>query len=152
MARSDSLRSDRRYLTGFAGAGFNNQLIGSLNILHIAYTVQNLGLYSLPHVVVLPPITPHLGHLEADSWVDPITLNDVFDLHAFEAATGIATISWEHIKNVGSSSAEIEDIGCWSPSWTQFGSRDTDDVQDNWLGVRAFSLSAAAPSSVYPGL
>lgn len=116
---ADSLRPDKRYITSFQVAGFNNQLIGAINLLHLAFLLQQSP-YPLPHVVILPPITPHNNHLEAGGhWVDPWPLGDVFDLRAFEAKTGVAVVEWREVKmldNVYATGYPREDVACWS-SW-----------------------------------
>jgi hypothetical protein len=93
------LRADRQYLTGFAAAGFTNQVLGTMNLLHIAFLIRRLETSSPPLVVVLPPVTPHYDHLEAtedDDDIDPLPLSAVFDLPAFEQATGLAVVDWHH--------------------------------------------------------
>lgn len=121
---ADSLRSDKRYITSFQVAGFNNQLIGAIHLLELAFLLQQPP-YALPHVVVLPPITPHGGHLGLAGTgrsVEPYPIGEIFDLRAFEGETGIAVVEWRDVKkleNVNAPGYFKEDVACWSPHMTQ---------------------------------
>jgi hypothetical protein len=135
-----SLRADRRYLTGFTGAGFTNQVLGAMNLLHIASLIGRIETSSPRLVVVLPPVTPNYAHLEAtnDAHVDPLPLDSVFDLPAFEQATGLAVVNWHDMKHVPALKAGVESLACWSPTWSQNGHIGTNVPIDQWLGIRTF--------------
>jgi hypothetical protein len=118
-----------------------------MNLLHIAFLISRLETSSPPFVVVLPPVTPHYDHLEAtedDDNIDPLPLSAVFDLPAFEQATGLAVVDWHHIKDVTRPKPAVESLACWSATWFQFKQAPSWRPIDEWLGIRT------CPSSRLP--
>lgn len=137
---TDSLRSDRRYITAFSLSGFNNQVLGAMNLLHLTYLLH-LSPYPLPHTAILPPITPHYVHLHAeDQQVDSLDLGRIFDLRRFEEAVGFGVVEWGEVKDVGSvtQGGEREEIACWSTWWTQFQTPLSGAEMEEKLGLRTF--------------
>jgi hypothetical protein len=121
------------------------QIIGAMNLLHLAHLLQQEP-YPLPHVVVLPPVTPHYAHLDATgATVDPYPLSSIFDLPLFEKTTGIAVVNWHDVKDLDTvhdfDGAAREVVACWAPWWTQFGSPISGWTMERRLGLGAYQLS-----------
>lgn len=139
---TDSLRSDQRYITAFSLSGFNNQVLGAMNLLHLTYLLH-LPPYPLPHTAILPPITPHYVHLHAeDQQVDSLDLGRIFDLRRFEQAVGFGVVEWGEVKDVGgvTQGGEREEIACWSTWWTQFQTPLSGAEMEEKLGLRTSSF------------
>lgn len=114
-----------------------------MNLLHLAFLLQQKP-YPLPHVVVLPPVSPHYAHLKATGEaVVPYPFSSIYDLPAFERTTGIAVVGWHDIKDLDTvqdfEGAAREDVACWAPWWTQFSSPISGYTMERRLGLRKSS-------------
>ncbi|KAK7058451.1 hypothetical protein VNI00_002085 [Paramarasmius palmivorus] len=96
----DNLRSDQKYITSWAAAGWTNDVMAYVNLIY-------LGLIT-DRIPVLPVFTP--SHIGGDK--PPIAFGDVFDVPRLSKLLGKPVIEWRDIKDP--KSEHVDDLGCWS--------------------------------------
>lgn len=95
---------DLNYITTFGMNGFNNQVLSFFSMLHMVALINSAD--NPDNLVpVLPPFTPHLGHLFGHEGshhglpVAPVLrFSEVFDVDRFAEEVGWGMIEWADLK------------------------------------------------------
>ncbi|KAI0342152.1 hypothetical protein BDW22DRAFT_1331518 [Trametopsis cervina] len=97
----DNLLADRKYVTSWYAAGWNNDVITMMNLIYLAKITDRIP--------IIPTFTPS-WHIGGDA--PGITFGEIFDVPRFIQETGIELLEWHQVKDPAST--EVEEIGCWS--------------------------------------
>ncbi|KDQ15100.1 hypothetical protein BOTBODRAFT_301821 [Botryobasidium botryosum FD-172 SS1] len=102
----ENLRPDIRYITGFLGGGWTNDVMTYVNMIYLALLTQRV-----PIVGTFSPT--HIGYNES-----LLHFGEVFDVQRLGREIKTPVLEWRDVKD--ESSKQVELVGCWSP-WAATG-------------------------------
>lgn len=145
----ENLRSDKKYITSWYGAGWSaclyklslwaythylrifsdNDVITMMNLIYLAKITDRIP--------IIPTFTPS-WHIGGDA--PGIAFGEIFDVRRFANETGVEMLEWRDVKDPRSE--EVEELGCWSV-W-QAVQKDENHPRDSdapkWLKLGACTI------------
>lgn len=97
----DNLRHDRKYITSWYSAGWNNDVMTMMNLIYLAKITDRIP--------IIPTFTPS-WHIGGDA--PGITFGEIFDVPRFIEEADMELLEWYEVKD--DESEEADEIGCWS--------------------------------------
>ncbi|KAI0690914.1 hypothetical protein BC835DRAFT_1280090 [Cytidiella melzeri] len=136
----DNLRKERKYITSWYAAGWNNDVMTMMNLIYLAKITDR--------VPIIPTFTPS-WHIGGDA--PGISFGEIFDVPRFIEEAGIELLEWRDVKD--SKSEEVEDIGCWSVWQAVQKSEDQPRGSDvpKWLNLDVAYTKAPDWIKILPG-